>query len=154
TAWDAQNRLQAYAVEGKGADLGGYIHEWGGGVSKLLPLIGFILSKQQKPLTLISPIHSRNLIQQLMNLGAKEHHGILGMIKILEPAKFLTKVNKYIRQMGVEGLGLEAKEGKFYFVYKDQIYSSDSESDLVRLVFGPLKASQLNAFDRETAAEL
>jgi predicted acetyltransferase len=29
TAWDNENRLQAYAVEGKGADLSQCIHEWG-----------------------------------------------------------------------------------------------------------------------------
>jgi predicted acetyltransferase len=30
TAWDKNNQLLAYAVEGKGADLTNYIHEWGG----------------------------------------------------------------------------------------------------------------------------
>ena len=29
-AWDTKGLLQAYAVEGKGADLNGYVHEWGG----------------------------------------------------------------------------------------------------------------------------
>ncbi len=50
TAWDEKNVLQAYAVEGKGADLEGYIHEWGGGVSKLLPLIKFALQERKRPL--------------------------------------------------------------------------------------------------------
>ena len=33
TAWDTSNRLVAYAVEGRGADLTNYIHEWGGASS-------------------------------------------------------------------------------------------------------------------------
>ena len=32
TAWDENGMIQAYAIEGKGADLNGYVHEWGGGV--------------------------------------------------------------------------------------------------------------------------
>lgn len=150
TAWDEQNKLQAYAIEGKGVDLGGYIHEWGGGVSKLLPLLKFATQEQKKSLTIITPPHSQNLIRQLKEAGATEHTGVLGMIKVLNPAALLTKVKKYIRSTGVEDVVLEARDGKFYMGYKEEIFTTDSEQDLVRLLFGPLKASDLNAFDKET----
>src|SRR5690606_38318025 len=39
TSWNSDGSLAAYAVEGKGADLDGYIHEWGGGVRALSALI-------------------------------------------------------------------------------------------------------------------
>lgn len=151
TAWDEQNKLQAYAVEGKGADLDAYIHEWGGGVSKLLPLIRFALQEQKRTLNLITPVHSQNLIRQLVAGGAKEHSGVLGMIKILNAPNLLTKMKKYIRAMGFDDVVLEPRDGKFYMGYKSEIFSTDQEADLVRLIFGPLKASQLNAFDAETA---
>ena len=34
--------------------------------------------------------------------------------------------------------------------YKSEIFSTDTEADLVKLIFGPLKAGQLNAFDPAT----
>lgn len=151
TAWDEQNRLQAYAVEGKGADLDGYIHEWGGGVSKLLPLIRYAIQQQKRPLNLITPSHSANLIRQLVAGGGVEHSGVLGMIKLLNPPAFMTKIKKYVRAMGVEDLVLEPRDGRYYMGYKDQIFSTDTETDIVRLVFGPLKASQLSSFDKETS---
>jgi predicted acetyltransferase len=152
TAWDAENRLQAYAVEGKGADLDGYIHEWGGGVSKLIPLLKYAVQQEKRPLTLIAPSHSANLIRQLEQLGAKQHSGILGMIKILNPPNFLLKIKRYVRNMGVEDIVLEPREGQYYLGYKQEIFRTDIDSDLVRLVFGPLKASDLKAFDATTAA--
>lgn len=152
TAWDSANTLQAYAVEGKGADLDGYIHEWGGGVSKLLPLLKFAVQQERRPLTLIAPSHSANLIRQLVQLGAKEHSGILGMIKILNPSAFLLKIKKHVRNMGVEDIVLEPRDGQYYLGHKQEIFRTDSESDLVRLVFGPLRASDLKAFDPATAA--
>lgn len=152
TAWDENNRLQAYAIEGKGADLEGYVHEWGGGVSKLLPLLKYAVDQRKQPLTLIAPAHSQNLIRQLASVGARQHEGVLGMIKLLNPPAFLTKIKKYVRAMGVEDLVLEARDGRYYLGYKQEIFSTDAESDLVRLVFGPLKASQLHGFDAETAA--
>lgn len=151
TAWDEQNKLQAYAIEGKGADLEGYIHEWGGGVSKLIPLLKFATQEQKKSLTIITPPHSQNLIRQLKEAGATEHSGVLGMIKILNAPALLTKIKKYIRSTGVEDVVLEARDGRFYMGYREEIFSTDSESDLVRLLFGPLKAGELNAFDKGTA---
>lgn len=151
TAWDEQNRLQAYAVEGKGADLGGYVHEWGGGVSKLVPLIRYIQLEQKRPITVIAPAHSTNLIRQMKAHGAQEHSGVLGMVKLLNAPNFLTKIKKYIRSTGIEDVVLEPRDGRYYFGYKQSIFSSDSEADLVRLTFGPLTASQMNVFDKETA---
>lgn len=151
TAWDEFGKLQAYAVEGKGADLDAHIHEWGGGVSKILPLLSFAVQESGRPLTLISPIHSANLIRKLVDAGGKEHSGVLGMVKMLNPAGFLTKIKKYTRAMGAEDLVLEAREGRFYFGHKQEIFSTDTDSDLVRVIFGPLKASQLKVFDPATA---
>lgn len=152
TAWNADNRLQAYAVEGKGADLDGYIHEWGGGVSKLLPLLSYAVGLEKRELTVISPAHCANFIAKLKDAGARESRGVLGMIKILNPGNFLVKVKKYARAQGAEDVVLEPRGGLYYMGCKDKIYSTDIESDLVRLVFGPLTASQLHAFDADTAA--
>ncbi len=151
TAWDEQNVLQAYAVEGKGADLEGYIHEWGGNVSKLLPLIRFATQERNRSLNVISPSHSQNLIRHMVAGGATETSGVLGMIKILNPPHLLTKVKKYIRALGIDDVVLEPRDGRYYMGFKGEIFSTDAESDLVRLLFGPLKASQLKVFDAATS---
>ena len=151
SAWSDQNHLEAYAVEGKGADLEDHIHEWGGGVSKLLPLLYFAVKERGKALTLMAPAHSANLIRQLNLAGAKQHSGVLGMIKILNPTPFLSKIKKYVRGMGVEDVALEIRDDKFYLGYREEIFKTDSASDLVRLIFGPLKASELHPFDPTTA---
>jgi hypothetical protein len=151
TAWNEHNKLEAYAVEGKGADLDGYVHEWGGGVSKLLPLLKFAMHSERRPLTLIAPPHSANLIRQLKESGATESRGVLGMIKILNAPNLLLKMKKYIRALGIEDVVLEPREGKYYLGYKENIFSTDAERDLVRLFFGPVKASELHPFDQPTA---
>src|SRR6185312_5990178 len=151
TAWDAQNRLQAYAVEGKGADLASCIHEWGGGVSKLMPLFAFAVKESAHPLTVMAPVHSANLIRQLTTAGASQNSGVLGMIKILNTPALMTKIKKHIRGMGFEDVVFEPREGRFYLGYKTEIFHTDSESDLVRLIFGPQQASQLHPFDEQTA---
>ena len=152
TAWDAQNRLQAYAVEGKGADLEGYIHEWGGGVSKLLPLLEYVCQqKPVKPLTLIAPVHAANMIRQLVEAGATRHAGVLGMIKLLNPNHFLMKIKKYAHAMGASEIIIEPRDGMFYLGSGETLFSTDSEADLVKLVFGPNRASELHGFDPKTA---
>lgn len=152
SAWDAQNNLQAYLVEGKGADFGGYIHEWGGAVSKLTALLSFAAGQSAQGLTLIAPAHSGNLIRTLKAAGCPDHSGVLGMIKILNPSAFLTKIKKFARGMGIEDVVLESRDGRYYLGSKQEMFSTDTDSDLVRLIFGPLKASDLKAFDKETAA--
>jgi hypothetical protein len=149
TAWDDQGRLQAYAVEGKGMDLGGYVHEWGGGVSKLIPLINHIRVTQNRPITVLAPKHASNLIRQVIALGASSHEGILGMVKLLNVSNILLKMKKYTRAMGYEGVILEPRDGRIYLGYREKVYSTDSDADLIRLLFGPQKASQLYAFDEE-----
>ena len=80
TAWDENNNLKAYAVEGRGADLSNYIHEWGGGVSSLIPLFNEIYKEKNAPVTIITPPNCVNLIRQMKELGAFYNEGFLGMI--------------------------------------------------------------------------
>lgn len=150
TAWDQAGVLKAYAVEGKGADLNGYIHEWGGGVSELLTLFAHIRKVQNRPITVISPSHSENLIRQLKAKGATQNEGFLGMIKLLNTSTLFGKIKRHSRALGVENLVLEQRDGQFVFGTGDNVFKTDSEADIVRLIFGPQKASQIYKFDKQT----
>lgn len=146
TAWDSTGQLKAYAIEGKGADLSGYIHEWGGGVSALLPLFAHIRKTQNRPITVILPSHSENLIRSLRENGISINEGFLGMIKILNTKNLFAKVKRHSRHLGIADFVLDQQNGKFFIGTKDQIFQTESEQDIVRLIFGPHKASQIHDF--------
>lgn len=152
TAWEANGRLAAYAVVGKGADLSGYIHEWGGSVSALLGLFSHLRSTMKCDLRLIAPAHATGLLSRLNEVGCIEHRGYLGMVKILKTDSIFSKIKRHARAIGISDLVLqEAANGVFQFGYQDQIYSTNSKRDLVQLLFGPEKPSQMGKFDPTTA---
>lgn len=151
TAWDQNGILKAYAIEGKGADLDGYIHEWGGGVSSLMALFSHIRKSQNRPITIIVPRHSQNLIRTMSEQGLKLNDGFLGMVKILNPQNLFSKIKRHARAMGVNDLVLEMQGDKYYIGAGPNVFMTDSERDVVKLIFGPLKAREIHDFGPETA---
>lgn len=156
TAWGPDGQLKAYAIEGKGADLQGYIHEWGGNLSSLLPLVNHIYRDQKKSITLIAPAHSTNLHQKMRSYGFSEIPGYLGMIKILNPSVLLGKVLRAIRHdMAHDDFIFEKRNDGFYYIgEKENLFKTDSEADIVRLIFGPYKASSIHSFEPQLLAVL
>lgn len=150
TAWDEHNNLKAYAVEGKGADLVGYIHEWGGQVSALLPLLAHIRHQAQKPITVIASGRATNLAQQLVDYGALKNEGYLGMIKILNPRHLCFKLMRYARALGKEDWIVDYNDGVYYLGSTQRLFKTNNPRDVVKLVFGPLKATEIKGFDEAT----
>ncbi len=151
TAWDTSGKLAAYAIEGKGADLDGYVHEWGGSTTALLALLTHMRKRQKRDLRIIAPAHAANLVSRLTELGCTQHGGYLGMLKILRTDALFTKIGRYARAQGIPDLVLEVRDGKSHFGRGSQVYSTDSEIDLLRLLFGPEKPSAIHQFDAVTA---
>jgi N-acetylglutamate synthase-like GNAT family acetyltransferase len=150
TAWAADGRLEGYAVEGKGADLQGYIHEWGGNVDAVCALTAHIQSTHKKPITLITPKHAAALIRKFETYGIKSVEGFLGMIKITNPQLLFAKIIRNAKmEFGIENFNLEYKEGFYYYGVGTQQFKTDSERDIVRLLFGPQKPSELNDHGKE-----
>ncbi|MEZ4872934.1 MAG: GNAT family N-acetyltransferase [Bdellovibrionales bacterium] len=151
TAWDSNNKLRAYAIEGKGVDLSGYIHEWGGNVTDLLSLISHMQKTQNKTYTLIAPMHSQNLHRQMQSLGFQPHHGYLGMIKIINPKSLFLKISNYARSVGIPELIIRQDDENEYAVGTEKnLYNTNSLSDMTQLIFGPHHPDQLKDFDNET----
>ncbi len=124
TAWStATGHLVAYAIEGKGADLNGYIHEWGGGVNELSSLFNYILSEQKRSMTVICPAHSENLIRQLRPHVNQVNIGYLGMIKLLNRANVVAKIQRFSTQPLTDAL------------------MRIDEKELTQLIFGPHEIS-------------
>ncbi len=139
TAWDAQGQLTAYAVEGKGADLNGYIHEWGGSVSNLLALFSWIRKEKKTPFTIILGQHSLNLITALKAIpGATHNEGYLGMIKMTREKQLFGKIKRAARSLGIADLVLEKIDEQYRLGVGTDVIEFTDEKDMVRAIFGPL----------------
>lgn len=143
SAWSASNDLLAYAVEGKGVDLKGYIHEWGGGVNSLLPLLAHIRKDLNMPITVIAPSHAQNLIRHLQEWDVIVNHGFLGMIRPLNYQNLFFKISRYARQLGIHDLVLEKNEKGFIIGTRDDYTVLTSNADLTKLLFGPVEKDLL-----------
>lgn len=151
TAWDKSNQLLAYAIEGKGADLSNYIHEWGGMVNHLTKLFSHIRKVKGQPITVIAPANAHNLIRTLKSYDVTTNYGYLGMIKILNHDNFFGKACRYARNLGIDGFVLHKDKDAFLIGYKDKIYQTTEESEITRIIFGPRSETLVNKFDPETA---
>lgn len=155
TAWDQSNQLVAYAIEGKGADLTGYIHEWGGSVPHLLALFSHIRKERKAPFTVIAPSHSANLVRNLQAVdGIVCNQGYLGMIKIVSHDNFFQKIKKAARALGMNDFVLEKRGADIFMGFADDLIVLSDEKDLVRILFGPaveiphLKKESLTKLDK------
>jgi GNAT superfamily N-acetyltransferase len=154
TAWTKDGRLAAYAIEGKGIDLGGYIHEWGGGVQELISLLSFIRHHKQQPMTLITPAHSTKLIEELTKLPTLINYGHLGMIKILHFQQFAVKIKKAFRAKGIVDFTVEKHGNEVVFGFANELFTLQSEADLCRILFGPVQYEELGIFSPESIAKI
>lgn len=138
TAWDNSNQLIAYAIEGKGADLTNYIHEWGGSVKAVVDLLSAIRQEKNAPITLISPVHAFNLNKQLKAIPqVTSNQGFLGMIKIVNENSFFQKVKKAARSLGLNDFVLERRGKEIAFGFAQDLIVISDPKDLVRIIFGP-----------------
>lgn len=153
SAWDENGKLVAYAVEGKGVDLVGYVHEWGGQVTPLMNLFNYIyndLKSSQNALTILGPAHSTNLNAKMIDAGAFVSNGYLGMINILRPEQFCSKIKRVARYLNIDEFIFERRDEFYYIGTPNKIFKTDSSTDIVKLVFGPTKPTDLYAFDDHT----
>lgn len=154
TAWNKQNQIVAYAVEGKGVDLVNYVHEWAGQVEPLTDLFNYIHQQKQTPLTVMTPSHSINLHKHLKETADLSHQGYLGMLKIVHAQPLFTKIKKAFRAEGFEHIVLEKQNDHIVFGYGSDLYTLKNESDLVQILFGPMQLSSLDFMSEQTKNKL
>lgn len=148
--WSPSNQLLAYAIEGKGADLHSYIHEWGGSVDDIQDLLHHMMTSEQMSFTFMCPHHSVNLRNRMSGLSSHENTGYLGMIKILNFEQVLQKIKNAFRAEGYEQIVLEKNNGQIIFGYGSDIYTLNNENDLVKILFGPTQIDELAFIKAET----
>lgn len=154
TAWDPQGSLSAYAIMGKGADLKGYIHEWGGSVPALLGLFSWLQHEKSQAVTLICPRHSENLLKKLDSSIEYVHQGYLGLIKITDPDQLFAKIKRAFRAEGVSDIVLERQNGYVLFGCDKNLVTINDERSLVQLLFGPTQPHEVDLFTVLTKEKL
>lgn len=152
TAWDKSGQLAAYAVEGKGVDLTGYIHEWGGNVTALISLLSYIRKERQAALTIIVPQQSENLILNLQKHNFAANRGFLGMIKIIQHNSFFGKIKKGARALGLNDIVLEKNNDEFVFGFGQDLIATNDERALIRVLLGP--SPEIDSFSDATRAKM
>lgn len=149
TAWETNGQLAAYAIEGKGVDLDGYIHEWGGSASKLMALFSFIRTFKKNPYVIICPRHASNLIEQLKKQPITMNEGFLGMIKIVNFDQLSAKIKRAFRAEGIADIVLEKHPNHYLFGIGQDLYTLTNENDLIRFIFGPINYRDFGVFTKE-----
>jgi predicted GNAT family N-acyltransferase len=155
TAWDTENNIKAYAVIGKGADLEGFAHEWGGNISDLFALLNYILHDRKKSFTLLTGAQSINLITQLQRSKIVGQQGFLGMVKVLNWEKFSKKIEKLSIQVGIRQFSINPIEnGKFFVSINTNEILLNDEAQMVQFLFGPSPKIQAKAEVQQTILKL
>jgi GNAT superfamily N-acetyltransferase len=154
TVWSESGQLEAYAVLGKGADFDGYIHEWGGSLPALFYLINRALEVTKKPLNLICPSHSQNMLKQAVQLGARRHDGYLGMIKITNENVFFEKIHRAARNSGVEHFVLQKNDNHYLIGIGADTMQVANERSLLPIIFGPHPITTFKQLSEHSNIEL
>lgn len=150
TAWSSSNQLLAYAVDGKGADLQTFIHEWGGQVDALIDLVSHMVKTENKNYHLMVPQHSTHLRKVLDDLEVYCHRGFLAMLRIHNFDSVAMKVKRAFRTEGFDQIILEKQHGQIVFGYGQDLYTLDEEADLAKILFGPTTIDEMTFIKPET----
>jgi N-acetylglutamate synthase-like GNAT family acetyltransferase len=154
TMWSDQNQLIAYAIEGKGADLQSYIHEWGGSVPAILDLLSHMIQTEKKSYTFMCPHHSVNIKSKLQSLCSFSNEGFLGLIKINNFDRLALKIKKMFHAEGVHHIVCERKDSEIIFGTTEDLYTIKNENEFVKIVFGPTLVRDLQFITPQTATLL
>lgn len=154
SVWDKTNKLLAYAIEGKGADLQGYVHEWGGDTSALMALFSQVRQKSESTLRILVSPHHQNLLRQLKDHSGEEYQGCLCMMKWIDPDRMFRKLNVYAAQMGVKNFNLSREDQLYKLQVGSSLFQTDHGTDFIPLLFGPTRPSDFAMFDAESVDQL
>ena len=141
SAWVGR-QLAAYFVIGKGRDLQGYIHEWGGAEGALHHLAARCLTDFGRELFLLSPQFMPEevpWIYALDGLGVPTTAEYLALVKLLDFDKLKKLTHSYMRQLGLkpDDLRITEHDGEYELVWRGGEPIVRDEAGLMRLLFGP-----------------
>lgn len=101
----------AYAILGRGRDLAGAIHEWAGAAEDVLALVRAHLEERNdgSTIVLMAPPGRCEVVERLTELGAECRRGILGLGKLLDPARGAALLQT---EVGAPGSAAPSSDGR------------------------------------------
>ena len=67
------------------------------------------------------------------------------MVKIVHIKNIFFKIHRYARSLGIENLVLQDADDGYYIGIGDTVFRTQSLPDLTKLIFGPIKPSQVKS---------
>ena len=92
---ECHGRVVAYACEGRGKDLAGVVHEWGGAPHDVQACLRAHLAARaghDDALFLLAPHAENELVRSLVRVGASAFTGVLAQGKLLDPDGALERI--------------------------------------------------------------
>lgn len=135
-------KLKAYLLEGKGKDLGGYIHEWAGDDRALLTLLCHALEETRQGLKILTPQFTPeevSWIYMLDQVGAPMQAAYMAMVKILHFPALQALLVKRVGMMGLDSTKFHvARAADGYQIgWEENSISGLTEHEFLRFIFGP-----------------
>ncbi|MEW6745880.1 MAG: GNAT family N-acetyltransferase [Planctomycetota bacterium] len=95
----------AFAIEGKGQDLGGFVHEWGGSLEGVEELLGAMAAETRtRPLVAMLPDEAVLLRRRLERRGFVSTAGAIGLFKVLDPWGLAAILREVLGRCGVRSI--------------------------------------------------
>ena len=137
--WLWTKDFQAYLAYGRGIDLQGIVHEWGGENNALLRLLSTIHKENPEAKLLAPPL----LLDQYGFSFDENTAEYLCMVRILEPDKIFSAYWPGTA-FSAQKESPQNKQGGWRVTIEKQVFSSLTEGELVRFFFGPEQLFKLN----------
>jgi hypothetical protein len=87
-------------------------------------------------------------------LPTTKNNGYLGMIKFVNFDQLAGKIKRAFRAEGTADIMLEKHAEHFVFGIGQDLYTIKNETDMVRLLFGPMDYRAIGIFKEETVQKL
>jgi len=99
---EVEGQVTAYTCMGRGEDLGGTVHEWGGDLNSVLGLVRVQAESRESdtPTFLIAPRNETELAQRLTLMGSPPVTGLLGLAKIVNREAAANLLNEIVGDTG------------------------------------------------------
>jgi hypothetical protein len=82
------------------------------------------------------------------------NEGFLGMIKILDHDQLFAKIKRSFRSLGIADFVLEKHPQHCLFGFDKELFTVNTDSALVQLLFGPLNYADLGIFGAENLRKI
>lgn len=149
-------KVSAYAVMGKGEDLRGCMHDWGGDPRDLLRLARELAALSETgAIMILAPTRDSELARLLMQMNIPKSSDYLAMIRVIDAEGLSSVVGNHVSGLLGKDFRIVQERGGARIKIDREEETVEPERMLARVLFGPDQPSSLlTGFSRETLSAL